>query len=96
MSDTLTWEKVTEEKYKMMLSRMPIFHRHMTEVASTRKAQELARARGSRMVEEKDLMEAMFSEVPLQFYSLMIRLLDDSGFEYRKYNLPRKPSVVKA
>ena len=61
----------------------------MAEVGATQKAEKLASARGSRVVEEKDLMEAMFTEVPLQFYSLMIKLLDDVGFDYKKYNLPR-------
>ncbi len=86
---TMTWEKTTEEKFKRMLSKMPIFHRHMTEVGATEKAEKNAKERGSRVVEEVDLMLAMFSEVPLQFYSLMIRLLDDVGFDYKKYNLPR-------
>ncbi len=85
----MTWEKTTEEKFKKMLAKMPVFHRHMTEVGATEKAEDNAKARGSRIVEESDLMEAMFSEVPLQFYSLMIRLLDDVGFEYKKYGLPR-------
>jgi len=92
MSDlfTMTWEKITEEKFKKMLSKMPIFHRHMTEVTASKKAEENARTRGSRAVEEEDLMRAMFSEVPMQFYSLMIKLLDDVGFNYKKYNLPNK------
>ncbi len=87
----MTWEKTTEEKFKKMLSKMPIFHRHMTEVTATQKAESNARERGSRIVEEADLLKAMFSEVPLQFYSLMIRLLDDVGFDYKKNQLgPRK------
>jgi hypothetical protein len=84
----MSWEKTTEEKFKKMLVKMPIFHRHMTEIGATQKAEENARARGARVVEEADLMQAMFSEVPLQFYSLMIRLLDQVGFDYKKYNLP--------
>ncbi|MDD5019869.1 MAG: hypothetical protein PHH75_07810 [Candidatus Omnitrophica bacterium] len=92
MSDhvTLAWEKTTEERFKKMLSKMPIFHRHMTEVAATEKAENNARARGSRTVEEEDLMRAMFSEVPMQFYSLMIKLLDDVSFDYKKYGLPAR------
>jgi len=85
----MIWEKTTEEKFKRMLGKMPIFHRHMTEIGATQKAEENAQARGARAVEEIDLMQAMFSEVPLQFYSLMIRLLDDVGFDYNKYDLPR-------
>ena len=90
MSDLvkMTWDKTTEEKFNRMLSKMPIFHRHMTEVTATQKAESNAKERNSRVVEEEDLMRAMFSEVPLQFYSLMIKLLDDVGFNYKKYNLP--------
>jgi hypothetical protein len=87
---TMTWEKITEERFKKMLSKMPIFHRHMTEVGATQKAEALARERGSRVVEEEDLLRAMFSEVPLQFYSLMVRILDNVGFDYKKYGLPHK------
>jgi hypothetical protein len=86
----MTWEKMTEEKFRKMLVKMPIFHRHMTEVTATQKAETNARERGSRIVEEADLMRAMFSEVPLQFYSLMIRLLDNVGFDYKKYGLTPK------
>jgi len=94
MSDgtTMIWEKTTEEQFRRMLGKMPIFHRHMTEIGATQKAEENARRRGGRCVEEEDLMRAMFSEVPLQFYSLMIRLLDDVGFDYKKYDLRRRRS----
>lgn len=89
MSDLtkIPWEKTTQERFKKMLGKMPIFHRHMTEVTATEKAEQNALARGARVVEEEDLIRAMFSEVPLQFYSLMIKLLDDVGFDYKKYNL---------
>lgn len=92
MSDSIkmTWEKSTEERFKKMLSKMPIFHRHMTEVTATQKAEVNAKQRGSRVVEEEDLLRAMFSEVPLQFYSLMVKLLETVGFDYKKYNLPHK------
>ena len=92
MSDgaKMIWERTTEERFRKMLGKMPIFHRHMTELGATQKAEENARSRGARTVEEVDLMQAMFSEVPLQFYSLMIRLLDDVGFDYKKYDLPRR------
>ena len=97
MSDLtkMTWEKSTEEKFKKMLSKMPIFHRHITEVTAIQKAESNARERGSRMVEEGDLLRAMFSEVPLQFYSLMIRLLETVGFDYKKYQHPSKNGSAK-
>jgi hypothetical protein len=83
----MSWEKTTEERFNKMLAKMPIFHRHITEVTATQKAEANARDRGSRIVEEEDLLRAMFSEVPVQFYSLMIRLLDSVEFDYKKYRL---------
>ena len=42
-------------------------------------------ARGSSMVEEKDIVQAFLSEVPKAFYSLMVRIMDEVGFDYKKY-----------
>ncbi|MFH0877339.1 MAG: hypothetical protein V1863_03860 [Candidatus Omnitrophota bacterium] len=86
----MPWDKPTEEKFKKMLSKMPIFHRHMAEVTAIQKAELNAKERGGRVVTEEDIVRAFFSEVPLQFYSLMIKLMDDVGFEYKKFNLPAK------
>ncbi len=95
MSDQfkMTWERSTEENFKKVLSKLPIFHRLMTEVAATAKAEEIASGRGSRIVEEEDLLRAMFSEVPLQFYSLMIRILENVGLDYKKYNLHHRNNI---
>ena len=72
-----------------MVAKMPVFHRRIAEEAVTLKAQENAKARAVRQVEEQDVIAALFSDVPKPFYSLMIRLLEDVGFDYRKYGFPR-------
>jgi hypothetical protein len=45
----------------------------------------LALDRGSAQVEEKDIVEAFTTEVPKAFYSLMVRIMDQVGFDYKKY-----------
>lgn len=85
----MDWDTNTQEKLKLMISKMPIFHRRMAEEAVTAKAQENAKARAANQVEEQDVIVALFSEVPKPFYSLMIRLLEDVGFDYRKYGFPK-------
>ncbi len=85
----MTWESKTEEKFKSVIAKLPIFHRHIAENAVVSKAKENAKARNSELIEEKDVVAAFFSDVPSPFYSMMIRLLDQSGFDYKKYGFPK-------
>ena len=85
----MDWDKATQEKLKAMVARIPVFHRHITEEAVTKKAEENALARNSAKVEELDVISAFFSDVPSPFYSMMIRLLDQAGFDYKKYGFPK-------
>jgi len=78
-----------------MISRIPVFHRHITEEAVTKKAEELASLRRANSVEEQDVVGAFFCDVPSPFYSMMIRLLDQTGFDYKKYGYP-KPACRQA
>jgi len=82
----MNWDPNTQERFKLMISKMPVFHRRIAEEAVTLKAQENANARGAAKVEEEDVISALFSDVPKPFYSLMIRLLEDTGFDYRKHD----------
>ena len=85
----MDWETKTEEKFRLFISKIPVFHRHITEVAVNRKAQEDALARGAQQIQEQDVISAFFSDVPSPFYSMMVRLLEQTGFDYRKYGFPK-------
>lgn len=84
----MDWEAKTKEKLDLMVSKIPVFHRHITQAAVTRKAEELAQGRNSSLIEEQDVVGAFFSDVPSPFYSMMVRLLDQVGFDYKKYGYP--------
>ena len=86
----MDWEKKTEEKFKLMISRIPVFHRRITEEVVTKKATEFAGLRNAGQIEEKDVISAFFSDVPSPFYSMMVRLLEQSGFDYKKYGFPKQ------
>lgn len=81
----LSWNEQTRVKYEKMIRLMPTFHRDIAKQVVDKKAVLNAQERGSQTVEEQDVVRAFFSEVPLAFYSLMIRLLEHSGFDYKKY-----------
>ncbi len=83
------WDVKTQEKLRLMIVKIPVFHRHITELAVTKKAEELAKARSAELVEETDVVGAFFCDVPTPFYSMMIRLLDQSEFDYKKYGFPK-------
>lgn len=83
----IEWESGARQKYETMITKIPLFHREIARVVVDKKAPMLARARGADMVQEQDIVRAFFSEVPMAFYSLMIRLLDEAGFDYKKHEL---------
>lgn len=85
----MDWEPKTKEKFEAMISKIPIFHRGITEEAVTKRAEEIARLRNSPQVQEQDVINAFFSDVPSPFYSMMVRLLEQTSFNYKKYGFPK-------
>lgn len=88
MSETQTqleWETVAREKYNNMIVKIPLFHREIAKQVVDKKAVINARERGSPRVEETDIVQAFFSDVPKAFYSLMVRLLDEVGLNYKEF-----------
>lgn len=81
---TMPWEPSALAKYNKMLNLIPIFHRGITQEVVNKKAEQNARQRGSVQVEEKDIISAFMTEVPKAFYSLMIRIMDEVGFDYKR------------
>ena len=84
-STPVTWETGAKQKYDDMITKIPLFHRDIAKQVVDKKAVENAQARGASQVEEQDIIRAFFSEVPMTFYSLMIRLFESVGFDYKPY-----------
>jgi hypothetical protein len=84
----MNWDSSTEAKFRAFISKIPIFHRGIAEEVATKKAEEIARTRNSTQVEDQDVIGAFFSDVPSPFYSMMVRLLEQTGFDYKRYGYP--------
>ena len=82
---TMPWETQALSKYNKMLNLIPVFHRGIAQEVLNKKAELNAQDRVSSQVEEKDIVEAFMSEVPKAFYSLMIRIMHEVGFDYKKH-----------
>ena len=86
----MIWEVETESKFKTLISKIPVFHRQIAESVVRRQAEEVAVKRNASQVQEQDVVAAFFSDVPSPFYSMMIRLLGQNGFDYKKYGFPKE------
>ena len=80
---SMAWEPQALAKYNKMISLIPIFHRRIAQEVVNKKAEEIAQQRQCAQVEEKDIVEAFMTEVPKAFYSLMIRIMNEVGFDYK-------------
>ena len=80
---TMKWEPAALAKYNTILNLIPIFHRRIAKEVVNKKAEQNAQARGSAQVGERDIVAAFTTEVPKAFYSLMIRIMDEVGFDYK-------------
>jgi len=85
----MNWEVKTEDKFKILISKIPVFHRKITESVVRGQAEKIAFTRNCNQVEEQDVIAAFFSDVPSPFYSMMIRILGQTGFDYKKYGFPK-------
>ena len=81
----MKWDAIALSKYNKMLNMIPVFHRRLAQEVVNKKAEQGAVARGSATVEERDIVKAFMEEVPKAFYSLMVRIMDEVGFDYKKY-----------
>ena len=79
----IQWDVQTQRKYDEMISKIPLFHREIINQVVPIKSEENAVARGVSCIEEADVVSSFLTEVPKAFYSLMIRLMDEVGFDYK-------------
>lgn len=91
MTDTqqILWELEVKEKFDIFITKMPLFHRRIAEKLVSERAVSNAKGRDAATVNEEDLLRAIFSEVPHPFYTMMLRLLHELSFDYKKYGLPK-------
>ena len=81
----MQWDAMALSKYNKMLNLIPVFHRRLAQEVVNKKAELSAQARGSSEVQEEDIVQSFLTEVPKAFYSLMVRIMDEVGFDYKKY-----------
>ncbi len=85
----MNWEKDTDEKFKQLIAKVPVFLREMAQKKVAQKAQGLAQGQGRSSVSEKDMVDAFFSETPFGFHGPMKSDMEAVGLDYTKYGYKR-------
>jgi len=83
--DEITWSDKAKEIYEKVTDALPEFHRTIAKKLVKEASQELAKARNLSIVEEKEVVETFFKEVPPAFRTMMVRLFEHLKIDYKKY-----------
>ena len=86
---SVTWEENTEQKFKKMIEKIPVFLRGVAEEKVGKRAENLATQDSRSEVTEKDMVDAFFLETPFGFHGPMKTDMTDLGIEYTKYGHPK-------
>lgn len=80
----MDWEKDTQEKFELMIAKIPVFLRGIARQKVAQRAQAMA-AKDNRPVGEKDMVDAFFLETPFGFHGPMKTDMKDLGINYTQY-----------
>jgi len=84
----MNWDKTTEEKFRKILQKVPIFLRPMVEGQVSKKAEGLAKKENHPEVTERHMVDAFFQETPFGFHGPMKNDMKELGIEYTQYGHP--------
>ena len=83
------WDKTTEEKFKQMIGKVPVFLRDMAKAKISEKAESIVGQENRTEVTEKDMVDAFFAATPFGFHGPMKCDMEELGIDYRKYGYNR-------
>ncbi|MCK5014964.1 MAG: DUF2621 family protein [Candidatus Omnitrophica bacterium] len=81
----MDWDKNTEEKFKQLIEKIPIFPRDIAKEKVSKTAAGLAEKENRPHVTEKDLVNAFFEETPFGFHGPMKTDMAALGIDYTQY-----------
>ncbi len=81
----MDWDKPTEEKFKQMIEKVPVFLRDMAREKVSEKAVLLAEEENRPEMNEKDLVDAFFEITPFGFHGPMKTDMETLGINYIQY-----------
>jgi hypothetical protein len=83
--NNVIWDLATQKKFDQMIAKIPIFLQDIAQKKVFQKAVDFTQKDGRRIVSEKDLVDAFFSETPFGFHGPMKNDMNDLKIDYLKY-----------
>jgi DNA-binding MarR family transcriptional regulator len=83
----IQWTPKAREIFDKVINNLPQFHRTIAEKLVKESAEEIAKSKNLKSVEEKELIEAFFKEIPPAFKDMMKRLFAKLNIDYEKYGI---------
>lgn len=81
----MEWSPKAKESFDKVITNLPQFHRFIAEKL-VKESAEIAVGKNNRsVVEEKDVIEAFFAEIPPAFRDMLKRLLQHLHIDYAQY-----------
>lgn len=81
----MDWDQETDQKFKKLLEKIPIFLRDIAKEKVAKKAENLAETEHQSQVTEKNLVDALFEETPFGFHGPLKTDMESIGIDYTQY-----------
>ena len=82
---SVIWNKPTEEKFKQLIARVPVFLRDIAKEKISKRAESIVSKENRQEITEKDMVDAFFAETPFGFHGPMKTDMEALGVDYTKY-----------
>lgn len=82
---SITWEKATEEKFNLLINKVPGAMQGIAETRISKAAMRIVEEDGRTEITEKDMVDAFFAETPFGFHGPMKTDMESTGIDYKQY-----------
>jgi len=84
-SERISWDQAAQTNFEKILEQIPALIRPIAEIRVTNKAKTIITKDDRHVIEEKDMIDAFFSETPPDFVKVMKNGMQELGIDYTQY-----------
>ena len=85
----INWEATTQKNFELLLQKIPIVLRGIAQKKVSQKAEDTVKKENRCVVEEKDLVDAFFTETPFGFHGPLKNDMTEIQINYTQYGHPK-------
>jgi len=85
----VTWDKGTEDNFKKLINKVPVFLRNMARDKVLKKVEALVKNDNRTEIGEKDMVDAFFEVTPFGFHGPLKCDMEEFHIDYTQYGHPQ-------